>query len=118
MIRILEYDLIDKDGDLYVVNRNKSICPLCGGELCKKGNVRRIVKTKNGKKYVVNLKRLFCNNCGKYHRELPDFLYPYKHYESEIINGVTEGLITSNTLEFEDYPCEMTMNRWKAEKTQ
>lgn len=116
MIRISEYNLIDKNGSMYVVNRNKSVCPLCGEELHKKGWVRRIVRTKQGEKYFVKLRRLFCNSCKKYHRELPDFLYPYKHYESEIINGVMERLITSNTLEFEDYPCEMTMTRWKTQK--
>ena len=39
-----------------------------------------------------------------------------KEYESEIIIGVIEGLITPETLGYEDYPCEMTMNRWLSEK--
>ena len=28
-------------------------------------------------------------------------------------HGVLEGLITCETLGFEDYPCEMTMIRWR-----
>ena len=44
-----------------------------------------------------------------------DFLHPYKQYDSEIIDGVIEGLIDSDTLGFEDYPCEMTMKRWREE---
>jgi hypothetical protein len=35
-------------------------------------------------------------------------------YESEIIIGVLEGLITCETLGYEDYPCEATMRRWRA----
>ena len=50
------------------------------------------------------------------HRELPSSIIPYKEYESEIIIGVIEGLITPETLGYEDYPCEMTMNRWINEK--
>ena len=30
--------------------------------------------------------------------------------------GVIEGLITPETLGYEDYPCEMTMHRWMNEK--
>lgn len=37
------------------------------------------------------------------HRELPDFIFPYKQYEAEIIIGVLEGFITCETLGFEDY---------------
>jgi hypothetical protein len=44
---------------------------------------------------------------------LPDFIFPYKQYEADIIIGVIEGLITCDTLGFEDYPCEMTMIRWR-----
>ena len=46
---------------------------------------------------------------------LPDYILPYKHYESEIIFGVLEGLIDLDTYGYEDYPCETTMNRWRAE---
>lgn len=37
---------------------------------------------------------------------------PYKHYDCEIINGVVEGHITTDTLGYEDRPCEVTMERW------
>ena len=50
------------------------------------------------------------------HRELTELLFPYKQYESEVITGVLEGLITCETIGFEDYPCEMTMLRWLSQK--
>jgi hypothetical protein len=52
------------------------------------------------------------------HRELPDYILPYKQYEIEVIMGVLEGLITCETLGYEDYPCEMTMFRWLSQKAQ
>lgn len=56
--------------------------------------------------------RFRCDCCAVTLRELPDWLLPYKHYDKYIILGVVEGLITSETLGFEDYPCEITMKRW------
>lgn len=52
------------------------------------------------------------------YRELSELLVPYKQYEAEVIIGVLEGLITCETIGFEDYPCEMTMLRWLSQKAQ
>ena len=92
--------------------KDVSACPKCGGTLKYYDNVRRIIRTKGGNTSWIRVKRYKCENCNKTHRLLPDFIFPYKHYEADIILGVVNGLITSNTLEFEDYPCEMTIKRW------
>lgn len=91
---------------------NNSKCPNCGGNLKYYDKVKRTVKTKGGNKQYIKVRRFVCNACESVHRELPDFIFPYKHYDGEIIRGVKEGLITPETFGFEDYPCEMTMNRW------
>ena len=96
----------------------EDICPICGGKLKYYDSVRRIVRTKNHRTGKTILHRYRCLNCGKIHREIPNYIFPYKQYESEIIIGVIEGLITSDTLGFEDYPCEATMNRWIARNKQ
>ena len=62
--------------------------------------------------------RYQCVGCRCIRRYLPDYIYPYKQYESEIIDGVIEGLITCDTVGFEDYPCELTMIRWKTQNIQ
>ena len=79
-------------------------------------SVRRIVRTKGRKTKWIQVQRFRCDRCGELHRALPAFLYPYKQYEVEVIRGVLEGFITPETLGYEDYPCEMTMLRWKAIK--
>ncbi len=58
------------------------------------------------------MERRICTNggCRKIHTVLPDCLVPYKHYASEVIAGVLDGIITPE--EAEDYPCEATMARW------
>lgn len=89
-----------------------SICPDCGGDLKYYDKVKRIIRVKGGAKLWVNVKRFKCSSCKRLRRALPNSIFPYKHYEAEIINGVVNGFITSETLGFEDYPCEMTMKRW------
>lgn len=87
-------------------------CVRCGGRVKHYDKVDRIVRTKGGDKKIIKVPRLRCVDCKYLRRVLPEHICPYKHYESEIIQGVKEGLIFSDTLGFEDYPCEMTMVRW------
>ncbi|MCD8141819.1 MAG: DUF6431 domain-containing protein [Clostridiales bacterium] len=95
---------------------NESTCPDCGGALKYYDSVYRIVRTKRRDTRWVKIHRLRCYKCGRIHRALPDYILPYKQYETDVILGVCEGLITRETLGFEDYPCELTMARWRAQK--
>ena len=97
-----------------MISVNESSCPICGGNLKYYDTVRRIVRTKARITKKAYIRRFVCQQCGRIHRELPNYIFPYKQYEAEVIVGVIEGLITSYTLGFEDYPCEMTMKRWRA----
>ena len=45
---------------------------------------------------------------------MPDILAPYKHYHLDIIMGMLDGTLTTDDLEYETYPCEKTVERWKA----
>lgn len=99
-----------------MINNDESTCPICGGNLKYYDKVKRIVRTKNQVVNYIQIRRFQCEKCCAVHRELPEEILPYKQYEAEIIFGVIEGLITCETLGFEDYPCEMTMNRWRSQK--
>lgn len=101
-----------------MITNNESTCPKCDGCLKHYDKVRRIVRTKGRITNYIEVRRLKCVKCGAVHRELPEDILPYKQYEFEVILGVIEGLITSDTIGFEDYPCEMTMNRWRSRKLQ
>lgn len=101
-----------------MIMTNESSCPKCGGNLKHYDSVQRIVRTKYRLTSYVEVRRLRCQKCGAIHRELPKDILPYKQYELEVILGVIDGLITSETLGFENYPCEMTMNRWRSRKLQ
>ena len=98
-----------------MVTCDVSNCPKCGGDLKHYDSFNRIVRTKERKTQWDRHRRLRCADCGALHRELPNYLFPYKQYEAEVIRGVLKGLITPETLGYEDYPCEMTMIRWKSQ---
>lgn len=95
-----------------MISNNDSNCPDCGGNLKYYDRVPRLIRVKGGVKTYLKIRRFKCNDCYKLHRELPDNIFPYKHYDAEIIKGVLDGYITTDTLGYEDYPCEMTMSRW------
>lgn len=95
-----------------MIRENEVNCPYCGGDLRYYDRVQRIVRTRYSKVYYIWLRRFKCDDCSSMHRELPEILLPYKHYEREVIFGVIEGFITPETLGFEDYPCEATMIQW------
>ena len=95
-----------------------STCSKCGGDLKYYDSVLRVVRTKNRGTKKIKVRRLRCVKCEHLCRELPDYIFPYKQYEAEIIRGVLEGFITPETIGYEDYPCEMTMIRWEAQKSQ
>lgn len=101
-----------------MVTKNKKICPGCGDDLKYYDSVQRGVRTKGRVVKQVKLRRLRCVSCGSVHRELPECVCPYKQYESEVIFGVLDGIITTETLGYEDFPCEVTMTRWKTHNLQ
>ena len=65
-----------------------------------------------GTKERLIIRRLKCTGCRVLHTELPDCLVPYKHYDSEVISGVIDGIVTPDDEDSADFPCEETMKRW------
>lgn len=116
MISVIFYSRLKGNG--WMVAKGIKNCPICGGELRYRDKVSRIVRTKYRKTKWIKIRRLKCCNCGVLHRECPEFIFPYKQYETELIKGVIDGLINSDTFGFEDYPCETTMRRWQSQNLQ
>ena len=96
-----------------MIRKSETLCPYCNSKLIFFDRVNRIIKTKGGKTNWIKIDRVKCTGCGRLHRILPDYILPYKQYEAELVMGVIEGLIDSDTLGYEDYPCESTMKLWK-----
>lgn len=90
-------------------------CPTCGGTLKYHDSIPRIVKTISGKTRWDKIRRLICTHCRAVHREIPEYLLPFKHYESDIIRGFVGKQLSIFDLEYEDYPCEGTIKSWMNE---
>ena len=94
-----------------VVN-NSAICPACGADAKHYDTVKRVARTKYGKKYIVTVKRIYCPICGAVRRITPVQLYSHKQYEAAIIEGFLSGELDISMIEFEDYPTEQTIQNW------
>ena len=89
-----------------------SFCPVCSTPLNYRDSRYRVMKDYGGKKAWLIINRLECPSCKHLHNELPDFLSPYKHYKNSVIEDVVDEVVTPQSPEVEDYPCERTMHRW------
>ena len=98
-----------------VISKGDSHCPFCGGLLKKRDKRLRIHRLAGGETEWYQINRLKCSNeeCGRLHNELPDFISPYKHYDTQLIEDVVDGFISEEDVKCEDYPCEQTINHWK-----
>jgi ribosomal protein S27AE len=100
-----------------MIRENERICPKCQqAALLYYDSANRIIITEFGTKKNLSIKRMHCTNCGVYHRVLPENIFSYKHYSYDIILGVIAGITNCETFGYEDYPSEVTMARWIAQK--
>lgn len=120
MIIISKYRItVNLFGEYSLENEGENnICPCCNGQLRLRDHRKRIWKQEGGTVRFIRIRRLQCTNCRRIHCELPDILVPYKHYETQVIEGVLDGLITGDDPDSEDEsgaqrPSESTMKRWK-----
>ena len=96
----------------FVKSKDNCRCPECRSPLVHRDYKKRIMRSEGGETKFIHIERLKCTRCARLHNALPDFLVPYKHYAAEVVSGVIEGVITSDDLDDEDYPCEATMRHW------
>lgn len=98
-----------------MVREGMTHCPICGKKIKYYDSVRRIVRTKNSVIQWICINRMICTGCGSVHRQIPWRLIPYKQYDYQTVKGFILGDNSILDLEYEDYPCEMTIKRWLSE---
>lgn len=70
--------------------------------------VKRIVFRCGESCCLYRIRRLRCVSCRRIHRELPDFVLPFKNYDSQTVQG-TLDLTPDNCCNADD----STMRRWQ-----
>lgn len=100
---------------MFFIESNEIIpnCPICGERMTHYDSIKRIWRKEGGSTDWIVIRRFRCDKCSRIMRELPDVLTPYKHYETDVIEGVIEGIIQPTDKESEDFPTVETMERWK-----
>lgn len=114
MFIVSEYTLVRNEVTGVLTTNNEHIpgCPCCGKPLKYRDSRLRIRKHEGGERDYLSIRRFQCTACKRYHNELPDVLLPYKHYKSEVICGVIDGIVTPGDQDSEDYPSVSTMLYW------
>ncbi len=117
MVILLSYseEIPKSGGPVRILSEEEHLCPSCGGGLLfYRDCVRRSSKQAGGMTRWFLIPRSRCSACRSIHRMLPLFLCPFKHYVSSVISGVLTGNQPFHAGQAEDYPCEMTMDRWRS----
>ncbi len=95
--------------EFFVRSKEQSFCPCCNGALKCIGSRKRKCRVNIGDTIKLRIRRLRCKTCDKIHHELPDFIIPYKRYDSNCIESVvTDDKASSVPAD------ESTLLRWKA----
>jgi len=101
----------DETRDAYKIrNMESPFCPDCGTLLSGYDTRRRHVIDGLGIVSWYLLRRLRCPSCQKLHLELPDFMQPKKHYETQLIKDALDGSSDSCPAD------NSTIRRWKLDK--
>lgn len=91
------------------------ICPGCRGRTVFHATYERHVHIDETVEWLT-IQRLICNECGKTHAVIPDFIRPYKHYstgDSEMsLRDVDDGVPIEQV---ETAASISTLRRWVAE---
>jgi hypothetical protein len=89
-----------------------ALCPYCGSYLEHHSRVIRVVTNITGIKNSYSIRVLKCVNeaCpSKYHRELPDFIVPYRRYDAQSIEEAIDLRDSRSTVAAD----EATIQRWR-----
>jgi hypothetical protein len=87
-----------KDGILEITGYD-AFCPVCGEPLHFHGRCRRFVRTQTWEQRIeMSIRVLYCMSCCRFHRELPDFLAPFKHFSLEMVANIYDGIVKSRLL--------------------
>lgn len=93
----------------FVKSKEKSYCPCCKGDLRSRDSRLRKVIRSDGTTEHIRIRRLKCSLCGKLHVELPDFIHPFKQYETETVQAALDNRANDCIAE------ESTIRRWKSQ---
>ncbi|MDR0354947.1 MAG: DUF6431 domain-containing protein [Deltaproteobacteria bacterium] len=87
MLIIINFTLVEEYKGVYKVVNNLPIplSPCCQAKFNKYGTRSRTYIDEEEQKNTLHIRVLRCEKCGKIHRELPDFIVPYRRHCAPIL---------------------------------
>lgn len=79
-----------KNGVIIFTGQEKVGCPDCGGDLRVRSTCHRKLRTAQGIE-VYRLRVMGCLGCGKTHRELPNWMVPYKRMDASCLVSIAQA---------------------------
>lgn len=80
-----------KDGIIEITGTNSPVCPICGKPMKSHGRCKRYLRISGEKRVTLSVRVFYCPECRRYHRELPDYITPYKHLSTDMIAEIYDG---------------------------
>ena len=91
MIIVARFHQKVKDGILEITGYD-AVCPVCNEPMHFHGRCSRFARIETGEKRIeMSIRVLRCLKCGHFHRELPDFIAPFKQLCLRLIAQIYDG---------------------------
>lgn len=94
---------------MVVIGSDEIRSPVSGEEMVLVGHVRRIVRIPDHTEFLW-VPVYYSRSEKRYHRALPSFLLPFKHYW---VTAVTDGANDDQFLDQFSFPSDSSCSRWK-----
>lgn len=98
MIIVAHFRKKVKDGILEITGYN-AFCPDCGKLLHFHGRCSRFARITGERRIEMSIRVLYCTSCCRFHRELPDFIAPFKQLCLKIIARIYDGTLENPAVE-------------------
>ena len=80
--------------DILEITGYDAFCPVCEEPLHFHGRCSRFARIETGEKRIeMAIRVLRCMKCGHFHRELPDFIAPFKQLSLELIAQIYDDTV-------------------------
>ena len=107
MVMITQFDryINPETGKVHICGKVYPNCPKCKNLMKFRDTCNRHSKDNDSECTWYVLRRFQC--CGNTHREIPDFLFPYKHYDADVVQAAIDGDTDGFNVD------ESTIRRWR-----
>ena len=115
MITQFEKSYNPKTEKIHISGNKYPVCPKCDKTMAYRDTCDRHGLNADAICQWYVLRRFKCVDCNNIHREIPDFLFPYKHYEADVIQAAIDG--NKDGIAADESTIRNWRNQWYSQET-